>query len=295
MNKGILMGIGAYVIWGFFPIYFKLIHEVPAIQVVGHRIVWSFLLLSGVLFLRKEWRNLRAAILGPKFLFTFLVSSLLLGVNWLTYVYGVNAGYIVETSLGYYINPLVSVLLGVIVLRERLRPLQWAPIGLAAIGVIYLALHYGRLPWIALILALSFGLYGLAKKTAPLGSLYGLTLETGMLFIPCLIFLIVLQFTGAAAFGHVSARTNILLLFTGPVTAIPLLMFGSAAKKIDLSMLGLLQYVAPTLQFLIGVWLYREPFSVHSLIGFIMIWTALILLWLEGYSERRRLRMNSAV
>ncbi len=210
MNKGILYGIGAYIIWGFFPIYFKLIHEVPAIQVVSNRIVWSFLFLSIVLFVRKEWRNLRTAILGPKFLLVFLISSILLGLNWLIYVYGVTAGFIVETSLGYFINPLVSILLGVVVLREHLRPLQWAPIGLATLGVIYLTLNYGRLPWIALLLALTFGLYGLAKKTAPLGSLYGLTLETGMLFIPSLIFLFVLQGNGSGALGHSSMRTNLL-------------------------------------------------------------------------------------
>jgi len=292
MNKGILFGIGAYVIWGFFPIYFKLIHEVPAIQVVSHRIVWSFLLLSIVLFARKEWRNLRAAILGPKFLLVFLVSSMLLGLNWLIYVYGVNAGFIVETSLGYFINPLVSILLGVFVLRERLRPGQWAPIAIATIGVIYLTINYGRLPWIALMLALSFGLYGLAKKTAPLGSLYGLTLETGMLFIPCLVFLLVLQGRGSGAFDPTNLRTTTLLILTGPVTAVPLLLFGAAAKKIDLSMLGLLQYVAPTLQFLIGVLIYREPFTIHTFIGFCIIWTALILLWLEGFIERRKVKLT---
>jgi chloramphenicol-sensitive protein RarD len=289
MNKGILYGIASYVIWGFFPIYFKLLHEVPALQIVGNRIVWSFIFLIILLIGRRQLQVLRASITGPKFLVVFLVSSILLALNWLTYVWAVNAGYIVETSLGYYINPLVSVLLGVVFLKERLRPMQWIPIGLAAVGVAYLTINYGRLPWIALMLALSFGLYGLAKKTAPLGSFYGLTLETGMLFLPSLVFLASLHVTGAGAFGQVSPMTAVLLVLTGPVTAIPLLLFGSAAKRIDLSMLGLLQYIAPTLQFLIGVLLYQEPFTIQSLIGFVMIWTALIILSMEGYIERRRL------
>lgn len=288
MNKGIFYGIASYVIWGFFPIYFKLIHEVPALQIVGNRIVWSFIFLSILLFYRHQWRPLLASIEGPRFLLIFLISSILLALNWLTYVWAVNAGYIVETSLGYYINPLVSVLLGVIFLRERLRSMQWLAVGLAALGVLYLTINYGRLPWIALLLACSFGLYGLAKKTAPLGSFYGLSVETGMLFVPSLIFLLFLHANGQGAFGQVSPLTMVLLVLTGPVTAIPLLLFGSAAKMINLSMLGLLQYIAPTLQFLIGVLLYKEPFSTSTLLGFIVIWIALAILYIDGYLVRRR-------
>lgn len=290
-NKGILYGITAYAIWGFFPIYFKLIHAVPAIQIVSNRIIWSFILLTILLIVGKHTRKLLALIEGPKFLFVFLISSILLAINWLTYVWAVNAGFIVETSLGYYINPLISVLLGVIFLKERLRPLQWVPVGLAAIGVLYLTVNYGRLPWIALLLAMSFGLYGLAKKTAPLGSFYGLSIETGMLFIPSLVFLLVLQFNGQGAYGRLDLWTTILLMLSGPVTAIPLLLFGSAAKQIDLSMLGLLQYLAPTLQFLIGVLLYKEPFTIQSFIGFVLIWIALIILWAEGTLIRRRINV----
>jgi chloramphenicol-sensitive protein RarD len=288
MNKGILYGIAAYAMWGFFPIYFKLIHEVPALQIVGNRIFWSFLFMVILMTTRKQWRVLWSSIEGPRFLLVFLISSILLAANWLTYVWGVNAGYIVETSLGYYINPLVSVLLGVVFLKERLRPMQWVPIGLAALGVAYLTFSYGKLPWISLVLAVTFGLYGLAKKTAPLGSFYGLTVETGLLFIPSFIFLAALQATGQGAFGQVSPMTTLLLVLTGPLTAIPLLLFGSAAKQIDLSMLGLLQYIAPTLQFLIGVLIYKEPFTVNTMIGFLIIWTALVILWMEGYIEKRR-------
>jgi chloramphenicol-sensitive protein RarD len=293
MNRGVLYGLGAYVIWGFFPIYFKLLHAAPAVQVVCHRIVWSFLLLVILLSVRKEWSRLRAAITGPKFILIFMISSILLTANWLIYIYGVQSGFIVETSLGYFINPLVSVLLGVIFLRERLRPMQWAPVILAAAGVIYLTLDYGHLPWIALLLAMTFGLYGLAKKTSPLGSLYGLSLETGLMFIPCLAFLLFVESQRTGTFAHSNALTNILLVFTGPITTVPLLLFGAAARKIPLSTLGLLQYIAPTLQFLIGVLLYREPFTAANLVGFCIIWVALIILWVESYSQYRRVKAVS--
>jgi chloramphenicol-sensitive protein RarD len=287
VNKGTVYAITAYVIWGFFPLYFKFLQDVSALEIVAHRIVWSFGLLLVVLLIRNELGRLRSSISGPRFLITFLISSLLLGINWLVFVYGVNAGFIVETSLGYFINPLLSVLLGVVFLRERLRPLQWVAVGLAVIGVSYLTVNYGRLPWIALMLALSFGLYGLAKKVAPLGSFYGLTLETGMLFVPCSIYLIFLYETDMGSFVHAGGVTTVLLIFTGLITAVPLLLFGSAARQIDLSMLGLLQYIAPTLQFLIGVLIYREPFSLTTFAGFSVIWLALIILWGEGFAYQR--------
>ena len=196
MSKGSLYALGAYLIWGFFPIYFRLLEQAPAIQIVAHRILWSFILLAILLATRKEWKTLRRAITGPKMLAIFMIASILLTLNWLIYIFGVQAGFIVETSLGYYINPLVSVLLGVVFLRERLRPLQWAAVGLATLGVLYLAIDYGRIPWIALSLAMTFGLYGLAKKTSPLGSFYSLSMETGLMFIPSVIFLLFLQTQG---------------------------------------------------------------------------------------------------
>ncbi len=288
MNKGIFYALGAYTLWGFFPIYFKLIKEVSAVQIVGHRIVWSFLFLFLILVLRSEVHQLRSAIKNTRFLLVFLASAVLLAINWLTYVYGVNSGFIIEASLGYFINPLVSVLLGVIILREKLRRAQWISVALAACGVVYLTFNYGRLPWIALLLALSFGLYGLAKKTAPLGSFYGLTLETGLLVIPSIIFLTAVEGSGSGSFGHTGLKTTILLILVGPMTAIPLLLFGSAARQINLSMLGLMQYIAPTLQFIIGVAVYQEPFTPANLIGFILIWIALILLWLDMYLDHKK-------
>jgi len=288
MKKGILYGMGAYVLWGFFPIYWKFLHRVPALQVIGHRIGWSFILLIAFILVTKQWQDFRSTALGSWKIFgIYLIAGVLLTINWLVYVWGVNAGFIVETSLGYFINPLLSVLLGVIFLRERLRLAQWVPVIIAAIGVIYLTFVYGRLPWIALSLAFSFGFYGFVKKLAPLGSLYGLTLETGIVFPVALIYLAVIEFSGTAAFLHGNALTNILLIGAGVVTTIPLLMFASAAKQIPLTVVGLLQYIAPTIQFLIGVFIYKEPFDRAHLIGFGIVWFALVIFWVENYIAHR--------
>lgn len=286
MNKGILNGLAVYVMWGFFPIYWKYLHSVPAVQVIGHRIGWSFLLLITIILISRQWNDFRS-VLKPKVIGIYAIAAILLTVNWLVYVWGVNAGFIVETSLGYFINPLLSVSLGVLFLRERLRPAQWFPVAIAAIGVIYLTAVYGRLPWIALTLAFSFGIYGLVKKLAPLGPLYGLTLETGIVFPVALIYLLMVEFSRTGSFLHTDALTNILLIGAGAVTTIPLLLFASAAKQIPLSMIGLLQYVAPTLQFLIGVFIYKEPFDRAHFIGFGIVWVALVIFWVENYMARR--------
>lgn len=287
MSKGIWNGLSAYILWGFFPIYWKLLHNVPALQVIGHRIAWSFVLLIIVILSTRQWNAFRSAALERKTIAIYFIAAILLSINWLVYVWGVNAGFIVETSLGYFINPLISVLLGVLFLRERLRTMQWIPLGLAAAGVIYLTVTYGRLPWIALSLAFSFGIYGLVKKLAPLGSLYGLTLETALVFPIALIYLAFVGFRGTGAFLQEGALTDILLIGTGAVTSIPLLMFASAARQIPLTMIGVLQYVAPTLQFLIGVFLYHEPFDHSRLIGFSLVWLALIIFWVENYLANR--------
>jgi chloramphenicol-sensitive protein RarD len=287
MSKGIWNGLAAYAMWGFFPIYWKLLQSVPALQVIGHRIGWSFILLVVVILLTRQWKDFRSAALVPKVIGIYAIAGVLLSINWLIYVWGVNSGFIVETSLGYFINPLISVLLGVIFLRERLRTMQWVAVGLAAAGVIYLTLTYGRPPWIALSLAFSFGIYGFVKKLAPLGSLYGLTLETALVFPMALIYLIFVQSTGAGAFLYQGPLTDILLIGTGAVTSIPLLMFASAAREIPLTMIGILQYIAPTLQFLIGVFLYHEPFDQSRLIGFSLVWLALLIFWVENYLAHR--------
>ncbi len=287
MKKGIWYGIAAYAMWGFFPIYWKLLHDVPALQLLGHRIVWSFLLLLAFILLTRQWNDFRAVAFDRRTLGIYSVAGVLLSLNWLIYVWGVNAGFIVETSLGYFINPLLSVLFGVFFLREKLRPMQWLPIIIAAIGVVYLTITYGRLPWIALSLAVSFGLYGLVKKLSPLGSVYGLTLETGIVFPIALIYLMIIQSTGAGEFLNDGRTVDLLLVGAGVVTTIPLLMFASAAKEIPLNMIGVLQYFAPTIQFLIGVFIYKEPFDTTRFIGFGIVWLALIIFWVENIIAHR--------
>jgi chloramphenicol-sensitive protein RarD len=287
MNRGIWYGIGAYITWGLFPIYWKWLHHVPAVQLISHRVLWSFLMLFAFILVSRQWKVFRAALLAPRVLRIYLVAAVLIGINWLVYIWAVNAGFIVEASLGYYINPLLNVLMGVLFLRERLRPLQWVPLGLAAVGVLYLTFAYGSLPWIALTLAFSFGAYGLVKKTAPLGSLYGLTLETGLLFLPALLYLLYSETTGQGAFLHTGATSDVLLVGAGLMTTIPLLMFASAARRIPLSLVGILQYIAPTLQFLLGVLVYGEPFTHTQFIGFGIVWVALILFGIEGFLASR--------
>ena len=287
MKKGILYGIGAYVLWGFFPIYWKFLHQVPALQVIGHRIGWSFIVLIIFILATKQWQAFRTAAFNRKIIGMYVVAGVLLSINWLVYVWGVNAGFVVETSLGYFINPLLSILLGVIFLHERLRPAQWIPVALAALGVVYLTFVYGHLPWIALSLAFSFGFYGLVKKLAPLGSLYGLTLETAMVLPIALLYLIFVEVNGTGGFLHDGVRVDLFLVGAGIVTTIPLLMFASAAKQIPLTMLGILQYIAPTLQFLLGVFLYKEPFDHSHLIGFGIVWIALIIFWVENFIANR--------
>jgi chloramphenicol-sensitive protein RarD len=288
-NKGVLYGIGAYLMWGFFPLYFKALHTVPALEIMFHRVVWCFLFLAGVILVKKEWPNLKTELRRPHVLPIYALAAVLLAANWLVYIFGVNSGQVVETSLGYFINPLFSVALGVVFLREKLRPMQWLPIGLAAAGVIYLTIQYGALPWIALALAFTFGFYGLLKKIAPLGALHGLTLETAILFLPALGYLAFVESQGSAAFGHASWAVTLLLALAGVVTAIPLLLFAAAARSIPLYMIGILQYIAPTLQFLLGVLVFGEAFTSTRLVGFSIIWLALLLYSIESYLVRRRM------
>ena len=287
IDKGALYAAAAYFCWGLFPLYFKLLHQASAFQIVGHRIAWSFLFLLLILALRGEIPALRAAINLRTFLI-YLGAGSLLAVNWSMYVWGVNAGFVVETSLGYFINPLVSVLLGVVILREKLRLLQWIPVGLAAAGVAYLTFSYGALPWLALALAFTFGLYGLFKKLAPLGSLPGLALETGAVFPVALGYLLFEEVRGGGVFGHAGLWISLLLAFSGVVTAVPLLFFATGARRVPLTLLGLIQYLSPTLQFLTGVFLFGEPFTPSRLIGFSFIWLALILFSAESLVTWRR-------
>jgi chloramphenicol-sensitive protein RarD len=287
MSRGTWNAVGAYTFWGLLPVYWKCLQHVPAPQVLCHRIIWSFLTLLVLIMILRKWNAFRTAVEGLYVLRAYAAAAVLIGMNWFTYIWAVNAGFIVETSLGYFINPLLSVLLGVVFFRERLRPWQWFTIGLAAVGVLYLTIAYGTLPWIALTLAITFGLYGLVKKIAPLESLYGLTLETGILLLPAFMFLLYSDRTGRGAFLHAGAISDVLLVGAGFITAVPLLMFSSAARRLLLSLIGVLQYIVPTLQLLLGVLVYREPFTIVKLIGFGIVWIALIVYAVEGLIVHR--------
>ena len=283
MNKGILYAMGAYILWGLLPIYWKFLGHVPVFQVLSHRIVWSFIFLGLAIVISGQWRSFRKAIQSPKVLFIYTLTALLVGLNWFIYVWAVHQGFIIETSLGYFINPLISVLMGIIFLRERLRLGQWLPIAVAAGGVFYLTFAFGSLPWISLSLAITWATYALLKKLAPLGSLYGLTLETAVLLLPATIYLIWSESQNQGVFLHYNAVSDLLLVATGIATSTPLLLFALAVRRIPLSLTGILQYIAPTIQFLIGLFIYREPFNSQRLIGFILIWIALVIFALEGF------------
>lgn len=288
MRRGIWYAVGAYTIWGLLPLYWKALHVVPALQLISHRIVWSCLLLAGVILLTRQVGTFRAAVRRPRVVPVYAVAAVLLTVNWTVYVWAVNAGFIVETSLGYFINPLISVLLGVAFLNERLRPGQWLAIGVAASGVAFLTWAYGSLPWIALALAGTFATYGLVKKLAPLGSVHGLALETGLVFVPAAVYLLVAgvrEGGGPLLIG--GAHTALLLVGTGVATSVPLLLFASAARSIPLLWVGVLQYIAPTLQFLLGVLVYHEPMTAERLVGFAIVWIALAIFGVEGALAHR--------
>lgn len=287
MSRGVLYAIGAYLAWGLFPVYWKALHQVPALELICHRVVWSCLTLYVIVAVRVRWRDIAAAFAKPRIVGVYLIASLLIGVNWLVFIWGVNSGYIIETSLGYFINPLLSVLLGVVIFRERLRPLQWAAVGLAAAAVLYLTCVYGAVPRIALALAFSFGLYGMVKKAAPLSSLYGLTMETSLLVLPAAGYLVWQSAAGHAAVSHMQPVTVGLLLGSGLVTAFPLLLFAGAAQRIPLAQIGVLQYIAPTLQFLLGALVYHERFTPAQLGGFILVWISLALFGTEGAIHHR--------
>jgi chloramphenicol-sensitive protein RarD len=288
MNKGVLAGIGAYTLWGLFPIYWKLLEQVPAIEILAHRIVWSLVFVATILILQKDWHWLRETLPNRRTLLIYTLAAILLSINWFTYIWAVNAGYVVEASLGYFINPLVNFILGVIFFKERLRAGQVAAVVLAVLGVVYLTVSYGSLPWISLVLAFTFGLYGLIKKIAPLESMHGFSLETMVLFLPALGFLLYRGASGQGAFMQDGFTITLLLILAGPVTSIPLLMFGFAARSIPLSMLGFIQYITPTMQFLLGVFVYNEPFPTSRLVGFCIIWLALLLYSIEGVRFNRR-------
>jgi chloramphenicol-sensitive protein RarD len=294
-SNGIARAILAYLAWGLFPFYWKQVAHVPAPQVMGHRVFWSFVTLAIVAVVMRRVVVIGRSARSFRVVLLYAAAAAVIAANWLAYIWAVNHGWIVETSLGYFINPLVNVLLGVVFLGERLRSLQWLAVAFAAAGVAYLTWHYEGIPWIALILAITFAVYGLLKKLAPLGPLDGLTLETSIGALPAAVYLIYANQTGEGAYAHAGTASTLYLTGAGVVTTLPLVLFASAVREVPLSLIGLLQYISPTLQLAAGVWVYREPFTREQFIGFSAVWLGLAVFAWDGWSssgKRRRVALR---
>jgi len=277
----------AYALWGFFPIYWKALAGISALQLISHRIVWSFVLLAVMMARSHDFEVLWQALRSPRIVGIYTVAAIAIATNWLIFVWAVGISQIVQISLGYFINPLLSVVLGMVVFDEQLRTLQWVSVALAGLGVAYLTMSVGSVPWIALSLATTFAIYSLMKKVSPLTPVQGLAFETGILFVPAALYLMAQAWAGRGAFMQSGPLRNLLMLGSGPVTTLPLLLFAAGVRHIPLSLVGMLQYINPTLQITIGVMLYREPFTRAQFIGFGLVWSALALFAVEGYVTRR--------
>ncbi|MFG1648794.1 EamA family transporter RarD [Micromonospora sp. NPDC049275] len=293
LRLGYLYGIGAYLLWGFFPLYFKLLRPTGPLEILAHRIVWSVLFVALLLGALRNVGFLRALLRRPWTVAGIVAAAALIAVNWGTYIYGVSSDRVVETALGYFINPLVVVLLGVTVLRERLRPAQWIALGIGGAAVAVLAVDYGRLPWLALTLAFSFAGYGLIKKRLGLPAAEGLFVESAVLALPALGYLAWLSRHAELTFGHVSAGHTALLVLAGAATAIPLLLFAGAANRLPLTGLGMIQYLAPILQLACGVLIFHEPMPPARLAGFALVWLALIVFTADAVDQSRRARTHT--
>jgi chloramphenicol-sensitive protein RarD len=296
-RAGVASGLAAYGLWGVFPLYFPLLEPAGGVEIVAHRVLWSLLFVGLLLTVVRRWAAVRAAVADRRTLLVLLGAAVLIAVNWLVFVYAVNSGHVVETSLGYFINPLVSVLLGVVVFSERLRTLQWVAVGIAAVAVAVLTVDYGRPPWIALVLAASFGLYGLMKKLVQVEAAPGLFIETALVVVPAVVVLAVLHARGDGTAGSAGVGHLLLLVSSGIATAVPLLLFAAATRRIPLSTVGLLQYVTPLMQLAIGVFVYREPMPPARLAGFVIVWIALAVFTADSLRQARagaRRRMAEA-
>jgi len=288
-QNGVLAVLAAYSSWGLFPLYFKALRAQP-LEVVVHRIVWSALFLLLINGVQRRWDWLRAVRGSPRLIFGSLLSATLLSVNWLVYIWAVSNDRVIDASLGYFVTPLLQVLFGVLLLQEALRPLQWLALGSAALGVLWLTLQFGQLPWVGLSLAVSFGSYAALRKTARLGALEGLALETWLLFPLAAGYLLWLARTGQSGFVEAGLTQRLALLAAGPLTSIPLLLFAAGARRIPLSLAGVLQYLSPTLQLLLGILIWDEPFPQKKMIGYALIWLALVLYSAESLWVWRRAR-----
>jgi chloramphenicol-sensitive protein RarD len=286
-RKGVVLGVAAYAMWGAFPLYWPLLEPAGALEILAHRLIWSLIVMVVLVALARRGRQLRRLVTTPRTLGLLALAGTTVSINWATYIWGVNNGYVVETSLGYFINPLVTVLMGVLVLRERMRPLQWAAVGVGLLAVLVLAIDYGRPPWIALVLAFSFGSYGLLKKTANAGAIESLALETAVVSPIALVYVVWLGATGAGHFTSEGMGHTALFVSAGVVTAVPLIFFGASAVRIPLVVLGLLQYLAPIFQFALGVLYFHEAMPPGRWIGFGLVWIALAVFTYEVIRHRR--------
>ena len=276
-----LQGVGyasaAFLIWGLSPIYWKVLRNIPAFEIIMHRVIWSFLFLIIILVFQKRLNELIAALKNRRTYLILFPTTILLGFNWFIYIWAVNNEHILQASLGYFINPLINVLLGMVFLKERLRPLQAVSLVLAGIGVLYITFHYGAFPWIALSLAFAFGFYGLIRKVAPVSSLVGLSVEMLFLAVPALAYIVFLDNNGTGALFRISIKIDLFLMGAAFLTALPLLLFTRGARRLNLSTLGFLQYLSPSCMFLLGVYLYNEPLLNTQILTFVLIWTALFI------------------
>ena len=293
-NKlGLLFGISAYVLWGAFPLYWPLLEPANPLEIVSHRAVWTLVFCFIVLASTKALKTTLVTLKQPKITIRLFLTSILISINWLVYIWATNNGHVVEASLGYYINPLIIIGFGVILLKEKMRPLQWVAVSIASIGVLVLTIDYGRLPWIALTLAISWGSYGLIKKQLGLGALEGLAIETLISAFFYLGYLIYIGNQGTGQFGH-SWGLTLLLISAGAVTAIPLLLFNGSTNRLPFTTIGLLQYITPTLQFSIGVWVRHEDMPTARWVGFIIIWVALTTLAIDLVKSSRAVNNSVA-
>jgi chloramphenicol-sensitive protein RarD len=295
-RRGYLFAFLAYALWGVFPIYFKALRPAGPVEILAHRVLWSAVFVALMLTVIRRWRGVADLLHRPRTLGGIALAALFIAVNWGVYIYGVNSDRVVETSLGYFINPLATVLLGVVLLHEHLRPAQWAALGIGAAAVVVLTVGYGHLPWIALTLACSFGTYGFIKKRLGLPPAEGLFMESGLLTVPAAVYLGVLTAQGTSTFSGASAESathTVLLVFSGIATAVPLLLFAGAANRLTLTALGMMQYLTPSLQLTLGVALFHEPMPPARIAGFALVWVALIVFtwdgWRAGAARRRRL------
>jgi chloramphenicol-sensitive protein RarD len=288
-RKGLVYGATAYVLWGVFPLYFPLLEPAGTVEILAERMAWSLIVMLAVLALGPGFAGVRDVLRDRRRFRLLAAAAVCVSFNWGTYIYGVNTGHVIETSLGYFINPLFTIVLGVLVLGEQLRRAQWVAVAIGGLAVLVIAVDYGRLPWIALVLAVSFGLYGFCKKQADVGAVESLAVETGVQFVPALIAIAVIAAQGDLVFGTRPA-TSVLLAGSGVITVIPLLFFAAGTRRLPLSVVGLLQYLAPVLQFAVGVGIRHEKLPTTALIGFCLVWLALIILTVEGLRHQRASR-----